>query len=136
MHFTTLDNIIKASEEEICAVDEIGDVIAKSIVGFFRQEQNLDIIENLRKYGVNFVCNETKKDGVFNGKVFVLTGTLPTLTRSEASKIIADNGGKVSSSVSKKTDFVLAGEEAGSKLDKANQLGITVIAEEEFRNML
>ena len=136
MHFSTLDNIMIASEEEICAVDEIGDVIARSIAGFFKQEQNLDIVENLRKYGVNFVCNETKKDGVFNGKVFVLTGTLPTLTRSEASKIITDNGGKVSSSVSKKTDFVLAGEEAGSKLDKANQLGITVITEEEFRNIL
>lgn len=136
MHFCTLDNVINASEEEICAVDEIGDVIAKSIVGFFRQEQNLDIVENLRKYGVNFVCNETKKEGVFNGKVFVLTGTLPTLTRSEASRIIEDNGGKVSSSVSKKTDYVLAGEEAGSKLDKANQLGIAVITEEELRNMI
>ena len=136
MHFSTLDNVINASEKEICTVDEIGDIIAKSIAGFFRQEQNLDIIENLRKYGVNFVCNETKKEGVFNGKVFVLTGTLPTLTRSEASKIIEDNGGKVSSSVSKKTDYVLAGEEAGSKLDKANQLGIAVITEEELRNMI
>lgn len=136
MHFCTLDNVVNASEKEICAVDEIGDVIAKSIVGFFRQEQNLDIVENLRKYGVNFVCNETKKEGVFNGKVFVLTGTLPTLTRSEASRIIEDNGGKVSSSVSKKTDYVLAGEEAGSKLDKANQLGIAVITEEELRNMI
>ena len=136
MHFGNLDNVINATVEEICSVDEIGEVIARSIVGFFNQEQNLDIIEKLRAHGVNFVCNETKKEGVFNGKVFVLTGTLPSLTRSEASKIITDNGGKVSSSVSKKTDFVLAGEEAGSKLDKANQLGIAVITEEELLNMI
>ena len=136
MKFETLDNLIIAEEEEICSVNEIGAVIAKSIKNFFAQAQNMDIIEKLRSFGVNFKCNETKKDGVFSGKVFVLTGTLPTLTRSEASKIITDNGGKVSSSVSKKTDFVLAGEEAGSKLDKANQLGITVISEEDLRNMV
>ena len=136
MHFGTLDNLMNASEEEICAVEEIGVVIAKSVVRFFKQPQNMDIVEKLRSYGVNFNCNEKKSEGVFTGKVFVLTGTLPTLTRSEASKIITDNGGKVSSSVSKKTDFVLAGEEAGSKLDKANQLGITVVTEEELRNMI
>ena len=136
MHFKTLDNLISAQAEEICRVEEIGDVIAKSIESFFSQEQNMDIVNTLRTYGVNFDCREEKSEGVFNGKVFVLTGTLPTLTRSEASKIITDNGGKVSSSVSKKTDYVLAGEEAGSKLDKANQLGITVITEEELRNMM
>ncbi len=136
IHFGSLDNLMNATEEEICAVEEIGSVIAKSIVNFFKQQQNMDIIENLRNSGVNFICNETRSEGIFTGKVFVLTGTLPTLTRSEASKIITDNGGKVSSSVSKKTDYVLAGEEAGSKLDKANQLGITVITEEELRNMI
>ncbi len=136
IHFGELDNLINASEEEISSVDEIGSVIAKSISAFFIQPQNIDIVENLRSYGVNFKCREEKREGVFTGKVFVLTGTLPTLTRSEASKIIADNGGKVSSSVSKKTDFVLAGEEAGSKLDKANQLGITVITESDLRKMI
>ena len=136
MHFGTLDNLMSATEEEICVVEEIGVVIAKSVVNFFKQSQNMDIVEKLRNFGVNFNCNEKKSEGVFTGKVFVLTGTLPTLTRSEASKIITDNGGKVSSSVSKKTDFVLAGEEAGSKLDKANQLGIAVITEEELRNMI
>ena len=77
-----------------------------------------------------------KGEGIFTGKTFVLTGTLPTMNRNEASKLITDNGGKVSSSVSKKTDYVLAGEEAGSKLDKANALGITVISEDDLKNML
>ena len=136
MHFKNLDALIKADEESISAVDEIGEVIAKSIINFFAEPQNMEIIENLRSCGVNFICNEVMGEGVFNGKTFVLTGTLPTLTRSEASKIITDNGGKVSSSVSKKTDYVLAGEEAGSKLDKANALGVTVISEEDLRKML
>ncbi len=136
MYFQNLDNLISAQVDEICKVEEIGEVIAKSIMKFFSQSQNLDIVENLRKHGVNFECREIKSDGVFSGKVFVLTGTLPSMTRNEAAKIITDNGGKVSSSVSKKTDFVLAGEEAGSKLDKANQLGISVITQEELLNMI
>ena len=85
---------------------------------------------------MNFACNEEKTEGIFTGKTFVLTGTLPTMTRSEASKVITDNGGKVSSSVSKLTDYVLAGEEAGSKLDKAMALGITVISEDELKDMI
>jgi len=134
--FGTLDVLMQANEEELAQVDEIGEVIAKSIVNFFKQEQNLSVIEELRAAGLNFKCNEKQGEGVFSGKTFVLTGTLPTMNRSEASKIITDNGGKVSSSVSKKTDYVLAGEEAGSKLDKANSLGITVISEDEFKEML
>ena len=132
----TMDAIMEADAEAISSVPEIGGVIAQSIVNFFKEEQNIEIIQNLRAHGLNFNCNEVKAEGVFSGKVFVLTGTLPTLTRSEASKIITDNGGKVSSSVSKKTDYVLAGEEAGSKLDKANALGITIITEEELRGMI
>ena len=136
MHFKTMDAIIKADAEDISSVPEIGGVIAQSIVNFFNEKQNIEIIQKLRAHGLNFNCNEVKAGGVFSGKVFVLTGTLPTLTRSEASKIITDNGGKVSSSVSKKTDYVLAGEEAGSKLDKANALGITVITEDELKGMI
>ncbi len=136
MHFKTMDAIIQADVEAISSVPEIGGVIAQSIVNFFNEKQNIEIIQKLRAHGLNFICNEVKAEGVFSGKVFVLTGTLPSLTRSEASKIITDNGGKVSSSVSKKTDYVLAGEEAGSKLDKANALGITVITEEELRGMI
>jgi len=136
MHFNTLDNLISANEEELSSVNEIGEIIAKSIVNFFSEPQNIEAVEKLRACGINFECREKKASGIFDGKIFVLTGTLPTLTRNEAAKIIEDNGGKVSSSVSKKTDFVLAGEAAGSKLDKAQSLGITVIDEDEFKNML
>jgi len=134
--FETLDALMQADRETISSVDEIGEIIADSIVRYFEQSQNRETIEKLRSYGLNFKCKEVKKEGVFSGKTFVLTGTLPTMNRNEASKLITDNGGKVSSSVSKKTDYVLAGEEAGSKLDKANALGISVITEEEFLNML
>lgn len=131
-HFKTLDNLIGATVEEIALVEDIGSIIAESIKRFFSQEQNMDIVEKLRAAGVNFVCREEKKSGLLSGKTFVLTGTLPTLKRSEAAKLIEDLGGKVSSSVSKKTDCVLAGEEAGSKLEKAVALGIEIIDETEF----
>lgn len=136
MKFRTLDSLINATEDEISSVDEIGKVIAQSIVNFFKQEQNIELVNNLRSAGLNFQCKEFISEGIFSGKTFVLTGTLPTLSRNEASKIITDNGGKVSSSVSRKTDYVLAGEEAGSKLDKANSLGINVISEEDLFNMI
>ena len=136
MKFRTLDNLINATEDEISSVNEIGKVIAQSIVNFFDQEQNIELINNLRGEGLNFECKEFTTEGIFSGKTFVLTGTLPTLSRNDASKIITDNGGKVSSSVSKKTDYVLAGEEAGSKLDKANALGINVISEADLFNLI
>lgn len=135
-HFKTLDNLMAADRESISSVDEIGGIIAESIVCYFEEPQNKETVEKLRTYGLNFSCKEIKKEGIFSGKTFVLTGTLPTMNRNEASKLITDNGGKVSSSVSKKTDYVLAGEEAGSKLDKANALGIRVLSEEEFLGML
>ena len=136
MKFRNLDKLINATENEISSVDEIGKVIAQSIVNFFNQEQNIELVNNLRSAGLNFECKEFITEGIFSGKTFVLTGTLPTLSRNDASKIITDNGGKVSSSVSKKTDYVLAGEEAGSKLDKANALGINVISEAELFNLI
>lgn len=135
MKFRNLDKLINATENEISSVDEIGKVIAQSIVNFFNQEQNIELVNNLRSAGLNFECKEFITEGIFSGKTFVLTGTLPTLSRNDASKIITDNGGKVSSSVSKKTDYVLAGEEAGSKLDKANALGINVISEADLFNL-
>ena len=136
LHFGSMDSLMQADVEKLSLIDEIGEIIAKSIVNYFEQRQNRQIIEELRKYGLNFICNEKNTEGVFTGKTFVLTGTLPTMNRNEASKLIKDNGGKVSSSVSKKTDFLLAGDEAGSKLDKANSLGIRVISEEELLNMI
>ena len=110
--------------------------MAQSIVDYFSSESGRDLIENLRESGVNMMSLSQAKDERFSGLTFVLTGTLPTLKRSEASKIIEEHGGKTSSSVSKKTSYVLAGEEAGSKLDKANALGIPVISEEDFMGMI
>lgn len=133
--FSELDEIIAASPEEISAIDDFGGISAVSIKNFFSVPQNMDIVERLRAAGVNFKSTALPKGSVFAGKVFVLTGTLPTLKRAQAEKIIEDNGGKASSSVSKKTSYVLAGEDAGSKLDKAAKLGIPVIGEEEFLKM-
>lgn len=134
--FGSLDNIINASIDEISACEDFGLIMAESIKSFFAVEQNMDIVEKLRLAGVNFESKEKAQSSLFSGKTFVLTGTLPTLKRSEAAKLIEDNGGKTSSSVSKKTDYVLLGEDAGSKLDKAIQLGIPTISEEEFLAML
>lgn len=132
LHFGSLDALIAADEADIAAVEDMGGITAESVKRFFAQEQNMDIVEKLRSAGVNFICREEKRSGAFDGLTFVLTGTLPNLKRSEAAKIIEDNGGKVSSSVSKKTDCVVAGDEAGSKLDKANALGIEIIDEAEL----
>ena len=106
------------------------------IVTDLKEEKSLEIIEKLRTAGVRLDYESTKTGDAFQGKTFVLTGTLPTLKRDEAKALIEGQGGKVSGSVSKKTDFVVAGEEAGSKLDKANVLGITVLDEEAFLKML
>ena len=111
-------------------------VMAQSVVDFFNRESAAELVDELKKAGVNTESKTVIKDNRFEGKTFVLTGTLETFKRSEDSKIIESYGGKTSSSVSKKTDFVLAGSEAGSKLDKANALGITVISEEEFKEMI
>ena len=112
--------------------------MAESVVEFFNEQQNIDFINKLEAAGVNCVddSDEVTLDNRFEGKVFVLTGTLSKYKRSEAAAIIESMGGKTSSSVSKKTSYVLAGEEAGSKLDKANKLGVTVISEDEFEEMI
>lgn len=134
--FETMESIINATADEICEIDGFGKIMADSVVEFFSHRESLTLIERLRASGVNMESKKEVKGNTFEGKTFVLTGTLPTLTRSEASKIIESLGGKTSSSVSKKTDFVLAGEDAGSKLKKANDLGIKVINEEEFKAMI
>lgn len=134
--FGSMESISKATVEEIAEIDGFGLIMAESVVEFFSHKESLELIEKLEKAGVNMTGEKTVKENRFDGKVFVLTGTLSTFKRSEASKIIESLGGKTSSSVSKKTDFVLAGEDAGSKLQKANELGITVINEEEFAEMI
>ncbi len=135
-HFGDIDAILSASAEDFQNIEGFGSILAQSAAEFFSLEETKNMIERLRSRGVNMKSLKEVNDARFFGKTFVLTGTLPTLTRSEASAIIESFGGKTSSSVSKKTDFVLAGEEAGSKLEKANKLGVTVITEEEFNEMI
>lgn len=135
--FKNIDNIIAARYEELAELEDFGSIMAKSVVTFFKQSQNIDFINKLKNAGVNMVENAVEpEDDRFSGYTFVLTGSLSKYTRNEASEIIESFGGKTSSSVSKKTTYVLAGEEAGSKLDKANALGVTVITEDEFEEMI
>jgi len=133
----SLDRIISSDIDDLIGIDEIGEIMAKSIVDYFKEPQNIAFIEKLRYAGLNFEEEQGEvSDLRFDGMTFVLTGSLSDFTRSEASEIIEKFGGKTSSSVSKKTSIVLAGDEAGSKLDKANALGIKVISEEEFKEMI
>lgn len=134
--FGTMDALMNAPKEEISSVNDIGEKMAESLVHYFREEKSIDLIERLKNAGVRMDYESQQTGDVLAGKTFVLTGTLPTLKRSEAQALIEQNGGKVSGSVSKKTDFVVAGEEAGSKLDKANALGVAVITEEELLGMM
>ncbi len=135
-HFKNIDNIINATVDDILEIEGFGQVMAESVVDYFNSASAIELIYELKKANVNMNSKTEIKDERFLGMTFVLTGTLPTLKRSEASKIIESFGGKTSSSVSKKTTYVLAGEEAGSKLDKANALGIEVISEEDFMGMI
>ena len=135
--FKSLDNLMNASIINLNSIDEVGEIIADSIYSFFNQEQTIDLINKLKQANVNInYLKEENEDERFYGKTFVLTGSLEKFTRDEASGIIENFGGKTSSSVSKKTDYVLAGEDAGSKLKKANELGVKVITEAEFEEMI
>lgn len=135
--FRTMDNLINASIEELSIQNDVGEITAKSIYDFFHEEQSIDLINKLKTAGVNMESlEEESSDNRFEGKTFVLTGALSKYSRDEASDIIEKLGGKTSSSVSKKTSYVLAGEDAGSKLTKAQSLGVTVITEEEFEKMI
>jgi DNA ligase (NAD+) len=136
--FPTVDDVFAASVDQLAEVEDVGEVIAESVTQWFGDSRNRDLIARLRKAGLNFDSSlyaAASAIGPFSGKTFVLTGTLPTMTREEASAKIEALGGKVSSSVSKKTDCVLAGEEAGSKLEKAQKLGVKIIDEAEFVKM-
>ena len=135
--FKTMDAIMNAEYEEFLILEDMGEIMAQSIYNFFREEQTIDLINRLKEYGVNMNSYQDENiDSRFEGKVFVLTGALEKFTRKEAEELIEKYGGKTSGSVSKKTSYVLAGEDAGSKLTKANELGITVITEEEFSQMI
>src|SRR5581483_11854454 len=136
-HFGSLDEIAAASDETLQAANEIGPKVAQAIRQFFDEPRNRDLIERLRAAGLRFTApREKKKSGALDGLTFVLTGTLPTLKREEAKERIETAGGKVAGSVSSKTNYVVAGEEAGSKLDKARELNIPVIDEDELLAIL
>lgn len=135
-YFKNIDAVMNAEVDDILKIDGFGDVMAQAVYDYFHSQGAVELIAELKEAGVNTESKNVIKDNRFEGKTFVLTGTLPNLKRSEASKIIESFGGKTSSSVSKKTDFVLSGEASGSKLDKANALGIRVIDENEFMEMI
>lgn len=134
--FGTLDRIISATKEEISAIENFGEVTADYVVDFFSHSQNIDLCKRLSDAGVITVDNSTPAGDLLAGSTFVITGTLPTMSRDEASALIKQNGGKVSGSVSKKTSFVIAGEAAGSKFTKAQELGIKIISEDELLEMI
>jgi DNA ligase (NAD+) len=135
-HFGSLEGIEDAGEEELQQVEEVGPRIAKSIVEFFAEPRNRELVEELRAAGLQLKGKKKERGTKLTGKTFVLTGTLPTYSRDEAKKMIEDAGGKVTGSVSKKTDFVVAGSDAGSKLDKAKELGIAVIGEDGMKELV
>ena len=136
-HFGQIDKMMQAEVEELSQIEEVGEITAKSIYDFFRQEQTKDFIHRLQQAGVNTsVLTQEETDNRFQAMTFVLTGALEEFTREEATSVIERLGGKVSSSVSKKTTYVLAGEEAGSKLTKAQTLGVSIINEQQFKEMI
>ena len=136
--YGTIDALMAANEDDLVRSDGIGAQIAASVVLFFRQKANRALIERLRAAGLDLTApkRERAAAGPLTGKTFVLTGTLPNLTRDEASELIVNAGGKVSSAVSKKTAYVVAGEEAGSKLAKAESLGVAIIDEQGLRELV
>ena len=134
--YKNIDNLVNATSEELAMIDDIGPIVANSIREFFMQDQTIDLIERLKKAGVNMEHQEEILDDRFEGKTFVITGSLEKYTRTEAANIIEKFGGKVSGSVSKKTDYLLAGEEAGIKLTKARIYGTTILNEAEFNEMI
>ena len=134
--FETMEQLMSATVEEISSIEGFGVVMAKNVEAFFRQEANIQQIERLKACGLNMNCLMEKAGDKLAGKTFVLTGTLPTLKRSEAQAMIEKQGGKVSGSVSKKTTYVVAGEEAGSKLTKAQELGVAILSEADLLELL
>ena len=135
-HFGSLDSIMNASEEELEQVNEVGPRIAQSIAEFFQEPRNRDLVEQLRNAGLTLKGKRKERGTKLAGQTFVLTGTLAHYSRDEAKKMIEDAGGRVASSVSKKTDFVIAGADAGSKLDKARELGVKIVDEKGMKALL
>jgi DNA ligase (NAD+) len=137
-HFGNLDALMQANVDALMQVNDVGPIVAESIVRFFAEPHNVEVVQQLRASGVTWQEGDsaTAASGELVGKIFVLTGTLPTLSRDAAKELIESRGGKVSGSVSKKTDYVVAGEEAGSKLDKALELGVKILSQDEFMQLI
>ena len=135
--FPSLEEILQATEEEIAQIEGFGGIMAKEVCAFFQKDSARELVSRLKDLGVNMVAQQPQAQSTsLQGSTFVLTGTLPTMSRKEATQLIESHGGKVTSSVSKKTSYVLAGDEAGSKLEKARQLEIPVLTEEELLHMV
>jgi DNA ligase (NAD+) len=137
-HFGSLDALMAADAQALAQAPDVGPVVAESVARFFAEPHNREVIEQLRAAGVAWKEGETARatGGAFTGKIVVLTGTLGSMTRDEAKERIERQGGRVTGSVSKKTDYVVAGEEAGSKLDRAKELGVPVLDETQFLQLL
>lgn len=134
--FGTMDALAAAPEEELTAVDDVGPITARYLCQWMKSPQSRDLLARLKAVGVNMTCKEKTVDSRFAGMTFVLTGTLEKFTRDAAAEMIEKRGGKAAGSVSKKTTYVVAGENAGSKLQKAEALGIPVLTEDEFLALL
>jgi DNA ligase (NAD+) len=137
-HFGAIDALMTANADQLQQVPDVGPIVAASIVRFFAEAHNVEVVEQLRAAGVHWAAGvaHSAASSPIAGKTFVLTGSLPTLTRDTAKDMIEALGGKVAGSVSKKTDFVVAGAEAGSKLEKAQSLGLAILDETQFRELL
>ena len=135
--YKNMETLEKASIEDLASTEDMGEIMAQSVYDFFREEQNIDLINKLKNYGLNMEEEEIQNiDNKFEGMTFVLTGTLDSLGRKDAEELIEKHGGKASSSVSKKTTYLVAGEASGSKLDKAQKLGVTILSEQEFLDLV
>ena len=138
-HYGRLSNVIAASAEDLQTIDDVGPVVASRLRAFFDEEHNLEVIARLQEYGVNWPEGDpvkTSKLGAFTGKTFVITGVLPSMSRDQAKEFIQSQGGKVTGSVSSKTDYLVAGEKAGSKLSKAEKLEILILDEPDLKNLV
>jgi DNA ligase (NAD+) len=134
-HFASIEGIEKASIEELTSVREIGDIVAESIHSFFRQDTNRKVLRDLAAYGVKYEAPRRRAGGKLEGKVFLFTGTLKDLKRDQAKRMVEALGGRVTSSMSKKVDYLVVGEDPGSKLDDARRLGVKIMAEGEFKKL-
>ncbi len=131
-----MDKLESASFDELIAVPDIGEIVAQSIVSYFKNDENIKMLNELFAYGINLKSNDVQASQVLADKTFVITGTLENISRKEAGALIESNGGKVTGSVSKKTNYLLAGESAGSKLTKAQDLGVEIISLDRLMEMI